>query len=239
MLQGWLKGAMALLAMALTTVAPAKAQDTVKIGAVFPMSGPNAEIGDIFARAAQIAVDHVNADKMMSKKLQLLIEDSQATPQGGVVAVNKLINVEKVPYVLGAYTAVSKAIAPIGDKAKVVTINGGAVGPDLARDPRYATNVARVANRTAMDAIIAAAFARHATDALCARLFAAGVAFGRVNDVAAFSAHPQLRRVRVDTPNGPIEIPAPPPIRDGERAPRLGAVPAIDQHGPDIRREFA
>ncbi|MBL8701300.1 MAG: CoA transferase [Alphaproteobacteria bacterium] len=110
--------------------------------------------------------------------------------------------------------------------------------PALARDPLYATNVARVANRPRMDAIIAAAFARHATVALCARLLAAGIAFGRVNDVAAFSAHPQLRRVEIQTPNGPIDVPAPPPIRDGERAPALGPVPAIGQHGAAIREEF-
>lgn len=124
----------------------ARAQDTIKIGAVFPMSGTNAEIGEIFSRAANIAAEHANADKMLSKKIQIVIEDSQATPQGGVIAMNKLVNVEKVPYVLGAYTAVSKAIAPIGEKAKVVTINGGAVGPDLAELGEYFWNVIPLVN---------------------------------------------------------------------------------------------
>ena len=82
----------------------ATAQDTIKIGANLPMSGPNAELGEIFSRAASIAVKHINADKMLSKKLELAIEDSQATPQGGVVAMNKLVSVDKVPYVLSAPT---------------------------------------------------------------------------------------------------------------------------------------
>ncbi len=110
--------------------------------------------------------------------------------------------------------------------------------PALADDPRFATNVQRVGNRAAMDAIIAACFGRHATDVLCARLERAGIAFGRVNDVAAFARHPQLRRVRVATPGGEIAIPAPPPIVDGVRAPALGAVPAIGAHDDLIRREF-
>jgi ABC-type branched-subunit amino acid transport system substrate-binding protein len=131
---------------ALFAAAPSNAQDTIKIGANLPMSGPNAELGEIFSRAASIAVNHINADKMLSKKLQLVIEDSQATPQGGVVAMNKLIGVEKVPYVLSAYTAVSKAIAPLGDKAKVVSINGGAVGPDLAELGDYFWNVIPLVN---------------------------------------------------------------------------------------------
>jgi len=136
----------ALLAFVAAAATPASAQESLKIGAVLPMSGPNAEIGEIFSRAANIAVEHANADKMLSKKVQLLIEDSQATPQGGVVAMNKLINVEKVPYVLGAYTAVSKAIAPLGERGKVVTINGGAVGPDLAELGPYFWNVIPLVN---------------------------------------------------------------------------------------------
>lgn len=142
------------VAFALALAAPsANAQDTIKIGANFPMSGPNAELGEIFSRAANLAAAHINADKMLSKKLQIVIEDSQATPQGGVVAMNKLINVEKVPYVLSAYTAVSKAIAPIGDRAKVVSINGGAVGPDLAELGQYFWNVIPLVNFEAQVAI--------------------------------------------------------------------------------------
>lgn len=110
--------------------------------------------------------------------------------------------------------------------------------PGRADDPDFATNVQRVAHRARLDALIATAFARHATEALCARLLAAGIAFGRVNGVAEFSSHPQLRRVSVDTPGGPVAIPAPPPIIDGNRAPTLGAVPALDAQGAAIRAEF-
>jgi ABC-type branched-subunit amino acid transport system substrate-binding protein len=124
---------------------PAAAQD-IKIGANLPMSGPNAEYGDLFAAAAGIAVEHINADKMLSKKLTLVVEDSQATPQQGVVAMNKLVNVEKVPYVLSAFTGVSKAIAPVGDKAKVVSVNGGGIGPDLAELGDYFWNVIPLVN---------------------------------------------------------------------------------------------
>ena len=111
--------------------------------------------------------------------------------------------------------------------------------PELAQDPDFATNVQRVAHRGRMNAIIAAAFACHPTEALCGRLLAAGVAFGRVNGVAEFSRHPQLRRVEVETPAGPVAIPAPPPVVDGVRAPVLGPVPALDAHGAAIRQEFA
>ncbi len=135
----------AAFAATLIAAAPAIAQD-IKIGANLPMSGPNAEYGDLFSSAAAIAVEHANADKMLSKKLVMVIEDSLATPQGGVVAMNKLVSVEKVPYVLSAFTGVSKAIAPVGDKAKVVSINGGGISPDLAELGDYFWNVIPLVN---------------------------------------------------------------------------------------------
>jgi len=70
----------AAIAGALLWVGGAAAQDTIKVGANLPMSGPNAELGEIFSRAASIAVNHINADKMLTKKLELAVEDSQATP---------------------------------------------------------------------------------------------------------------------------------------------------------------
>jgi len=122
------------------------AQDVIKIGADLPMSGPNSEYGELFGAAASLAADHTNADKILSKKLVIQFEDSQATPQQGVVAMTKLVNVEKVPFVLSAFTGVSKAIAPIGDKAKVVSVNGGGIGPDLAELGDYFWNVIPLVN---------------------------------------------------------------------------------------------
>jgi itaconate CoA-transferase len=105
--------------------------------------------------------------------------------------------------------------------------------------PQFATNILRVQNRAALDAHIAAAFAEHSRADLAALLAQAKIAFGEVNDVAGFSAHPQLRRSQVATPNGPVAIPAPPPIVDGVRDPALRAVPALGQHDAALRAEFA
>ncbi|MGA0565203.1 CaiB/BaiF CoA transferase family protein [Ancylobacter sp. VNQ12] len=101
--------------------------------------------------------------------------------------------------------------------------------PAFARDPRFATNVARVANRPETDALVAAAFAdRNASESVEA-LTRADVAFASVNDMASLSQHPHLRRITVDTPAGPVAFPAPAPIVDG--TPRwYGLVPALGEH---------
>lgn len=98
--------------------------------------------------------------------------------------------------------------------------------PEMADDPRFATNVARVANRPRTDAAVAAAFARRSAAEATAALAAADVAFAAVNDMAGLSAHPHLRRITVDTPNGPVSYPAPAARTLGETR-RYGPVPPL------------
>lgn len=108
----------------------------------------------------------------------------------------------------------------------------------LAGDPRFCDNSARVANRAALDREIETRFAGSERSAVVADLQAAGIAFGAVNSPADLSAHPQLRRVTVETPGGPVDLVAP-PVEERGHAPVLGAVPALDQHGAALRAEFA
>ncbi|MEP9350274.1 CaiB/BaiF CoA-transferase family protein [Xanthobacter sp. KR7-225] len=98
--------------------------------------------------------------------------------------------------------------------------------PELAGDPRFATNIARCANRAETDTTVATAFAALDAAVSAQRVEAAGVAFAFINDMAGLSGHPHLRRITVETPNGPVFLPAPGPIFAG--APRTyGPVPAI------------
>lgn len=99
----------------------------------------------------------------------------------------------------------------------------------LATNIQFATNVARVANRTETDALVAAAFARMDEEGAIAALTRADVAFASVNDMSALSVHPHLRRIEVQTQNGPVAFPAPAPIfADQQRA--YGSVPALGEH---------
>lgn len=110
--------------------------------------------------------------------------------------------------------------------------------PEMLADARFADNTARVANRPVLDAIIDEVFGAVEREALTQRLFAAAIAYGAVNTPADLSVHPQLRRVTVETPSGPVDLVAPPVDVRGNDF-ELGAVPAIDQHGEALRKEFA
>jgi itaconate CoA-transferase len=105
----------------------------------------------------------------------------------------------------------------------------------LGSDERFATNLARVGHRDQLDAIIQRCFAVVPLLDLAAQLRDARIAFGVVNDVAALSQHPHLRRLEVATQHGIVRVPAP-PARGSHRG--GDAVPSLGEHNAAIRAEF-
>ncbi len=110
--------------------------------------------------------------------------------------------------------------------------------PDLPRREGFRTNNERVANRPVVDAHIGRVFASLAREECAAKLRRSNTAYGFVNGCAGLRDHPALRRVAVETPEGPVAVNAPAArLSDGARA--LGPVPALDEHGAALRAEFA
>jgi formyl-CoA transferase len=110
--------------------------------------------------------------------------------------------------------------------------------PELGRDPRFANNTARLANRAETDGITQRCFGAHNVESLSHRLEQAEIAFARVNDMEAVLRHPHLRRVNIDTPSGPIALPSPPARWMGEPEASFGPLPALGEHTARVRREF-
>lgn len=109
--------------------------------------------------------------------------------------------------------------------------------PEMATDPRFSDNSARVANREALDGRIAEIFSAQPREKLAAKLDAARIAYGRLSDMQDLIDHPQQRLVGVRTDAGEIEIIAPGAAISGESEP-LGPVPALGAQDDAIRAEF-
>jgi formyl-CoA transferase len=107
----------------------------------------------------------------------------------------------------------------------------------LGSDPKFATAPARQKNRADTDAKVAAVFIAQDVEPLMKRLAAADIAFARVNDSALLGAHPHLRRISVETPSGPVSIPAPTAQRAGEQR-AYGSIPPLGGHTQSVRKEF-
>jgi itaconate CoA-transferase len=113
--------------------------------------------------------------------------------------------------------------------------------PDLADDPRYASNSLRVARRAELDEIIAAWAAGHTVAEGRAAAEAAGLGHARLHSPTEVLAHPQLsergRWCEFGSPVGPVTGLLPPPEVDGWDW-RLDPVPALGEHTEPILREL-
>jgi formyl-CoA transferase len=109
--------------------------------------------------------------------------------------------------------------------------------PELGTDPRFATSPARLTHRAETDGAVADFFASLDVLTLSRKLEAADIAFARVNEVAEIITHPHLRRISVDTPSGPVLLPAP-AARTGAPATAFGAIASLGAHTESVRREF-
>jgi branched-chain amino acid transport system substrate-binding protein len=92
-----LMGTAALLALG---SAPAEAQQSVKIGFVSTFSGPTAVIGNDMRNSFDLALDHLG-HKMAGKPVEVVYEDDQQKPEVGVQKSQKLIESDKVNFVVG------------------------------------------------------------------------------------------------------------------------------------------
>ncbi|MFE2407372.1 CaiB/BaiF CoA transferase family protein [Kitasatospora sp. NPDC059408] len=105
--------------------------------------------------------------------------------------------------------------------------------PDLADDPEWATNVARVRRRRLVDALVGGRTATMTADEAIKLLDTLAIASARLNDVADLLHHPQLaardRWRPVTTPVGEVRSLLPPFGFAGIELP-MGPVPALGAH---------
>lgn len=105
--------------------------------------------------------------------------------------------------------------------------------PDLADDPRYATNLERVRRRDEVDALVAGATKQFTSEDLDEKLAAHGVPAAQLRDLRGLIDHPQLatrdRWREVQTEAGAVRGILPPMnFRDVELP--MGPVPGLGQH---------
>jgi branched-chain amino acid transport system substrate-binding protein len=116
-----------------------KEQKEIKIGVIASLTGPVAPYGERLIEGAQLAVEEINQHEGINgKTLRLLIEDDKSTPNDAVFAMRKLVNVNKVPVVIGLIgSSQAMAVAPIAEKSKVVLLSTGASTPDYTNAGDY------------------------------------------------------------------------------------------------------
>ena len=104
---------------------PASAVSKIKVGYLIPLSGTAAApIGQDMSKGTRLAVKHINESggikSMGGAQIELIEVDTHGDPKVGMTEAERLINVEKVPVIIGAYqSAVTFPSTAVAEKYKI------------------------------------------------------------------------------------------------------------------------
>ena len=105
-------------ALALAGLAPAVVRGQtapITLGILTPLTGAGGADGPRMDKAMKAVFAEVNAaGGVLGRKIETVLEDDQTNPEAAVRAARKLIDVNKVPAILGTWaSAVTTAVAPL------------------------------------------------------------------------------------------------------------------------------
>ena len=105
----------------------ASAQDkVVKIGGLFPMSGPGVYFGAQDKQGIELALEQLNASGVNGFKFEIQYEDSSCSPLPATQAAKRLLDQYKPHIVIGEECSdATLAVMPLMEQAKVPLLNAG------------------------------------------------------------------------------------------------------------------
>jgi branched-chain amino acid transport system substrate-binding protein len=115
----------ALLAVAFLVVSCGP-QAALKIAILAPLSGPVPTFGVSTRDGALLAIEEWNAKGgVLKRKIEAIVEDSQCTPDPAVNAANKVIDQDKVKFIMGEVcSSASIPVSEIANAKKIIQISG-------------------------------------------------------------------------------------------------------------------
>jgi len=121
------------LAALLLGAGAARAEATIKVGVIQPLTGSVAYNGTTDVNGIKLALSEINAKGgVLGKQIELVIEDGQCKPANSVNAAEKLVQRDKVVGLIGAFcSSATAAIMPVAESNKVPLITGVSSAPNL------------------------------------------------------------------------------------------------------------
>src|SRR6516162_10669681 len=118
---------MGTAALAALSTAPAAAQQSVKIGFISTFSGPTATIGNDMRNSFELALDHLGR-KIGGLPAEVVYEDDQQKPEVGKQKTDKLIESDKVDFIVGyiwSNVLLASMKSAVDAKTFLITSNAG------------------------------------------------------------------------------------------------------------------
>jgi len=115
------------------------ATEPIKIGFIGPLTGDAASIGQNTRAAVEIAVTEINqAGGVGGRPLEVIYEDGQCTGKVASNAANKLININKVPVILGgACSGETSSFTGAAEQSKTVVLSYCSSAPAISQAGDY------------------------------------------------------------------------------------------------------
>ena len=107
--------------------------ETIKIGALMSLTGALGPYGPAIVNGAQLAVNQINAaGGVLGKQLELITRDDATSPDIGRDAATKLVELDKVPAIVGALSSgVTLAVSSVTIPKEVVLISPASTAPSI------------------------------------------------------------------------------------------------------------
>jgi branched-chain amino acid transport system substrate-binding protein len=109
------------------------AAETINIGGLYSLTGGLAPYGPPIANGAKLAVDQINeAGGVLGEPLEIVVRDTGTAPAVGRDAATKLVEIDKVPALVGALSSgVTFAVSSITIANEVVQISPASTSPAI------------------------------------------------------------------------------------------------------------
>ena len=127
------------LVVFLFVVPGARGPGTIRIGYIGPLTGDAASYGEPISNAIRIATDEINeSGGINGREIEVVFEDGKCTGKDAVNAARKLVNVDRVPMIIGGVcSGETLALLPITEQAGVLVLSPSASSPDLTGAGTY------------------------------------------------------------------------------------------------------
>jgi branched-chain amino acid transport system substrate-binding protein len=139
--------AVAAMAAGFLFIAPAVAQETIRIGALYPLSGAVAKSGEDTLNAIKLAVEIINGQhptlnlpfaktnglpRLKNAKIELLTADHQANPEIGAAEAERMIAQHKVVAIIGTFlSSVASTVSTVTERHEIPFMTGDAEATPL------------------------------------------------------------------------------------------------------------
>ena len=130
----------ALMVAGTASIAPAQSQETIRIGALYPLSGAVAKSGEDTLNAIRLAVDVINGKypdsnlpfaktgglpNLKGAKIELITADHQASPEVGAAEAERMITQRKVAALIGTYlSSVASTVSQVAERNEIPFMTG-------------------------------------------------------------------------------------------------------------------